>query len=138
MLIGEMCQVIAMSTAPSLSSFVWRGILYLWPWKWILIVLAIGGWTAWEIVTRNGNYHYNSKNGFSPTFNSFVGSGTFLLFQSVLLLVFEKIIGGNIYCMVWPYVVHLFIFISTGLFLHFIGFWPELRIFNTKKRRRKY
>lgn len=141
MITGEMCQALAIPTASSLSAFVWQIILYLWPWKWILVVLAIGGWTAWEIFTRNGNAHYNSKNGFSPGFNSFVGSGLYWGIQALILLLFAKVFGESIYCMPLPYVIHSSILVLVYLFLHEIGFWPEFRLFKRvyrkyKKRRR--
>ena len=140
MLTGEICQALAIPTASSISSFVWQVIFYLWPWKWIWAVLILGIWVIREIITRNGTSHYNSKNGFSPAFNSFVGSGTFLGFQTILLLGFEKIFGESVYCMTWPYIIHFVVFASTGLFLYAIGFWPELRIFNNRRggRSRRY
>lgn len=132
MLTGEICQALVIPTASSISSFIWQIIFYLWPWKWILVVLFLGAWVVYELLTRNGTAHYNSVNGFSPGFNSFVGSGTFLGFQTILLLGFEKIFGESVYCMTWPYVIHFVVFASTGLFLHAVGFWPELRIFNNR------
>lgn len=142
MLIGEICQASAVPLASSLSAFVWQVILYLWPWKWILVVLAIGGWTAWEIFTRNGNSHYNSKNGFSPGFNSFVGSGLYWGIQALLLLFFEKVMGDYVYCLPLPYIFHVSLLVIVALFLNKIGFWPEFRLFKKvyrkyKKRRRK-
>jgi len=130
---GDICQTMLIPVASSISSFIRRIILLLWPWHWLWIILALIIWVVWEIATKNGTAHYNSKNGFSPGFNSFVGSGTFTGFQAILLLLFEKIFGESVYCMGWPYAVHFAVFASTGLFLYVVGFWPELRIFKNKK-----
>ena len=140
-LIGDMCQVLAIPVASSLSSCIWQAILFLWPWNWLLIVLALFVCVIWEIATRNGTEHYNSKNGFSPGFNSFVGSGLYWGIQAILLLLFEKILGESVYCTALPYIVHVSILILVYLFLHWIGFWPEFRLFRsgrrTYKKRRK-
>ena len=136
LLSGDICQAIAIPTASSISAFIWQAVLFLWPWNWIWISLIIIGWIFWEIATRNGNSHYNSKNGFSPSFNIFVGSGLYWGIQAILLLIFEKVFGRLAYCIPLPYAVHASILVLSALFLHWIGFWPELRFF--KNRRRNY
>jgi Fe2+ transport system protein B len=144
MLTGEMCQALAIPTASSISSFVWQVIFYLWPWKWLLILLALVVWLIYELATKNGTAHYNSVNGFSPGFNSFVGSGMYWGIQAVILLSFERILGESVYCTPLPYVVHVSILVLVYLFLHKIGFWPEFRLFKNKgggcrkHRKRKY
>ena len=134
LLTGDICQVLAIPIASSISSSIWQVILYLWPWKWIWVVLILGGLVVREIITRNGTSHYNSKNGFSPGFNSFVGSGLYWGIQAILLLLFEKILGESVYCTALPYIVHVSILILVYLFLHWIGFWPEFRLFRSGRR----
>ncbi|PLX27896.1 hypothetical protein C0583_01505 [Candidatus Parcubacteria bacterium] len=120
----DICQDFTIPAASTIHSFVWQVIFYIWPWKWILIMLLILMWAAWEIATRNSKVHYNSKNGFSPSFNRFVGSGAYLSFQTILFVSFEKLFSIKFYCLRWPYIMHLFVFITTGLFLYIVGFWP--------------
>lgn len=127
---------IAQSTAGSLSSRLWTIITTLWPWHWLWITGAIVIWVIFEILTRNGSAHYNSDNGFSPLFNSFVGSGTYLGLESAALLLIEKAYGQKVYCMVWPYEIHFLIFASAGLLLYFTGFWTYLEWLGIKKRKR--
>jgi hypothetical protein len=131
---GDVCSMISVSAVSSVSAFLWQVILFLWSWHWIPIFLALTAWVIWEIITRNGTVHYNSDNGFSPSFNRFVGSGTYLGFQTIVFLIFKLVIGNTAYCLVLPYFIHLIVFISTGLFLHLIGFWPYL----WEPRRRHY
>jgi len=124
--VGDICSIVSIPFASSASSFLWQIIYTLWPWYWLVILIFLFIWIAWEILTRNGTFHYNSKNGFSPSFNRFVGSGTYTGLQALLLLSFEKLFGDSVYCMVWPYEIHLVVFISSGLLLHLSGFWPYL------------
>ena len=140
--LANTCPII-MIPLSSASSFVWGVIHFLWSWYgfWILIGLIV--WSIIEIFTRNGKLHYNSANGFSPAFNIFIGSGTYWGIQSLLLIILKKVFGEAVYCFIWPYPVHIIIFLLTGLFLHFIGFWPYLKEPGTKRphknfRRKKY
>lgn len=132
--VGDVCSIISVSAVSSISAFLWQVIVFLWPWHWIPIFLAIATWVIWEIITRNGNAHHNSDNGFSPTFNRFVGSGTYLGFQTLVFLVFRLFFGDIAYCLILPYVVHVLVFVSTGLLLHLSGFWPYLKEPGTGKR----
>jgi len=133
-LTGDICQALAIPVASSISSFIWQVILFLWPWHWLWIVLAITAWVIWEIITRDGTAHYNSKNGFSPSFNSFIGSGLYWGIQAIVLLLFEKFLGVSAYCTSLPYVAHISILVLVYLFLHGIGFWPEFRLFRKVKQ----
>jgi hypothetical protein len=125
--IKDICSLVTFSFTQSIHYYFWIIITALWPWYWLLIFAILFLWIVFEIYTRNGEVHYNSANGFSPVFNSFVGSGTYLGLQALLYLLFSLIFGDTIYCLIWPYAVHLILFLSTGLILHKIGFWPELR-----------
>jgi membrane-associated protease RseP (regulator of RpoE activity) len=78
---------------------------------------------TFEIATRNGKIHYNSKNGFSPTLNIFVGSGVNLLIQTLTYGILKLIFGDAAYCYPISYFVHLFAFLATAGTLIGIGFW---------------
>jgi hypothetical protein len=134
-----LCQIVQ-PTAASLEAQLWKGITFLWPWYWVLILLVLGMWIAFEIVNRFGTAHYNSENGFSPTFNRFVGSGSYLFVHAVLLLCLSKLFGSGVYCGPTPYALHVFAFGVVGLTLHLSGFWPYLlepgvRRYHRKRRR---
>lgn len=111
----------------SFSAQLWAIIVALWPWWWILIILALAGWITVEILTRNGALHYNSENGFSPAFNRFVGAGTYLGLQGLLFALFHWVFGDMAYCLKWPYAVHAVVFLSSGLLLNLTGFWVYLK-----------
>jgi len=125
--INDMCSILFIPLASSASSFVWQIIYFLWSWNGFWILIGLIAWIGIELVTRNGTAHYNSKNGFSPAFNVFVGSGLYWGIQSGLLILLGKVFGESVYCFIWPYPVHIIIFASTGLFLHSVGFWPYLK-----------
>ncbi len=115
--------IIITSTAKSGAAFFWMAVKMAWSSYWLYIIIFITAWVIWELVTRNGGFHYNSKNGFSPTFNRVVGSGVFLLFQGGVYLIISRIFGNEVYDNIWPYPIHLTVFIFTGLFLNLTGFW---------------
>ncbi len=121
--LSSICQQAVIPSVKSMVAWIWFAIKFLWPWYWLLIVVALVLWTAFEIASRHGGAHYNSKNGFSPLFNSFVGSGTYALFQYLTYLILQKLLGDGIYCQPWSYVIHIFVFILTGGLLYFSGFW---------------
>lgn len=127
--IKDACEIATFSLTQSKSYYIWKVITFLWPWYGLIIILALGLWITFEIYTRHGNVHYNSDNGFSPTFNRFVGSGTYLGLQTILYFLFSFIFSDAIYCYIWPFAIHLVIFLSTGLLLHLSGFWPKLKGF---------
>jgi len=130
-----MCSIIA-SIPHTVAGYVWTAITTLGPWWSSLIVLALIMWVVFEVVTRNGNAHYNSDNGFSPLFNFFVGSSLNFTLQELLGLALANWFGDAIYCVEWPYVLHFAVFVATGLFLRVSGFWVYLRILGEKPRKR--
>ncbi len=136
-MIGTICSIVSITLASSINSFLWQLISFIWPWKWLWILGIFLSWIIWELRTRNGISHYNSANGFSPTFNKFVGSGTYIMLQSATLLFFVNFFGEFAYCMRIPYIIHLLIFLSTGYFLHKIGFWPHWNKPRIYRKRRK-
>lgn len=134
--IGNICSVISDSMVSSFSSMIWKIIVYLWPWKWLAIVVLVSVWVFIEIKTRFGSFHYNSENGFSPSFNRFVGSGSYLGLQTLLFVILKSIFGSIVYCFSWSYALHTVIFISTGILLNISGFWPYLKEPGSRRKRR--
>jgi hypothetical protein len=112
----------------SIAGTFWDFVVALWPWGWVIIVPGLAVWTLIEIATRNGHWHYNSKNGFSPAFNIAVGSGTNLFFQSLTHWILTGVFGDAIYCNPLATFIHFFIFIATGVFLNLTGFWVYLKL----------
>ena len=131
--LSDFCQALVLPTEKTLTSWFWTFISILWSWYGLLIFSALILWLAWEIKTRYGTSHYNSENGFSPTFNRVVGGGTYFLLQAVLYLIFKLALGGGAYCLPLPYTLHIVIFILTGKLLNLIGFWPRLEKPNNRK-----
>lgn len=120
---GEICSVVSDTAISSLSDFLWTAIKYLWPWEWIAIVVCLGIWISFEIGTRYTTSSFRSKNGFTPTFNRFVGSGTYLLLQTITFLVLTSALGDLAYCYKWPAALHLLVFWLTHRLLIKIRFW---------------
>ncbi len=111
----------------SVAGFAWTAIATLWSTYWAYILPAFTIWVIYEVLTRFGSAHYNSDNGFSPSFNRFVGSGTYLAFQGLVCAILQCIFGDSAYLHAWPYAIHVIVFASTGLFLNAVGFWVYLR-----------
>jgi ABC-type nickel/cobalt efflux system permease component RcnA len=130
------CSAVSVVFVSSLSDALWTGIRYLWPWYGFLIVLTLGTWIFWEIHTRFTTTSFRSQNGFTPTFNRFVGSGTYLGLQTLTFLVLSTAFGNLVYCLKWPLGLHALVFLSSGLLLKYIGFWVYLK--ETGLKRRKY
>ena len=132
--ISSFCQL-AEPVAKSTAGMIWSVITFLWPWYWLAIVIGLVLWIVLEIITRNGAVHYNSENGFSSSFNRFVGSGSNLLIQSILVLVLDKIFGDVVYCNPLSYILHTLAFILTGISLCLTGFWVYLKLPSGEKIR---
>ncbi len=137
-IVGQMCSASTAKVVATTHQFLWKLIVTFWPWQWFLIVTTITVWTIIEILTRNGTFHYNSENGFSPSFNRFVGTGTYAGFQGLFYLLLTTIFGGWIYCFIFPIVLHIIIFRLTGIFLNKIGFWTRVESPKRKPRWRRY
>jgi len=125
---NELMRLIAASTIKSAAGFFWIIVTTLWLSYWPYILIFFVVWVIWELVTRNGGFHYNSENGFSPTFNRVVGAGVYFLFQGVVYLVISKFFGIDVYIHIWPYPIHLVIFLLTGFFLNLVGFWKYWKL----------
>jgi hypothetical protein len=121
---------LVLSVPQSIAGGFWFIVTTIWNAYWPFIVVGLVLWTLWELVTKNGGFHYNSENGFSPTYNRFVGSGMYLLFQWLTYELLTKLFGNEIYAYAWPYGVHIAAFLSVGLFLNLVGFWKYWKIPN--------
>ena len=128
--VGEVLYILIVGVPATLASGFWLIVTTIWNTYWPFILIGLTVWTLWELVTRNGGFHYNSENGFSPTYNRFVGSGMYLLFQTGTYALLTKLFGSEIYAHAWPYGVHIAAFISVGLFLNLVGFWKYWKLPN--------
>ena len=126
--VSELLKATIASTVKSGAAFFWTIVKTLWSSYWPFILIFLTGWVIWELVTRNGGFHYNSENGFSPTFNRVVGSGMYLLLQGGVYLVISKLSGNEAYSHIWPYPIHIAVFIFMGLFLNLVGFWKYWKL----------
>lgn len=122
-LLGFYCQVMN-PTVKSVAGWFWTLVTALWPWYWVGISVLLIGWTLVEILLKFGT----SENGFSSTYNRIVGSGMYLLLQTLTHILLLKMFGDLIYCRPWSLVVHYLVFLLTGGFLHIIHFWPYWKI----------
>jgi hypothetical protein len=127
MLSQILAQVPAM-LAQTTAHMFWTIVSTLWVAYWLYIVVGMTLWLIVELITRNGGLHYNSQNGFSPTFNRFVGSGVLILFQVGIYAIIRWVFGDDSYLQVWPYPVHIAGFFLTGLFLNLTGFWVSWKL----------
>lgn len=126
-ILGEICLKVGNIPGTIISS-VWFFVKSSFLKYWYIIIPGVIIWVFWEILTRE-EHSYNSDNGFTPVFNSFVGGGVFCLFQYLTYLILELFFGKGIDCVsLWLYSFYLIPFVSTGLFLHGIGFWPYWKI----------
>ena len=107
----------------SLAGGFWQAATTLWSGYWPLVLLLLAIILIYELRTRNGRAHFNSRNGFSPDFNRLVGSGTYLLLQAVVYAFLHFLFGASVYTHVWPYGLHLVVFGLTKLLLNSTGFW---------------
>lgn len=115
------------SFCPLLSSIptterqvLWTVIQDTLPWN-LLVILAIALWVFVEFKTK---LFRRSRNGHTKLFNQFVGSATHFGFQAFIPLVLSLVFGNVVYCMLWPYVIHLFMFWFTWYFLkNIVKFW---------------
>src|SRR3989344_5681913 len=127
-ILAQIFQVAMAATIKSGAVFFWTIVKTLWSSYWPYILMFLAGWVIWELVTRNGGFHYNSENGFSPTFNRVVGSGMYLLLQGGVYAIISKFSGNEAYYHIWPYSFHILVFLSTGLFLNLVGFWKYWKL----------
>jgi hypothetical protein len=110
--------------AKSLAGKFWELVVMFWAKYWPYIILVLTLIVVYEILTWNGNWHYNSANGFSPGFNKLVGSGVFALYSGIFFTFVHFVFGNDIYLdQIWPYLIHAFAFPLTWVTLRKIGFW---------------
>ena len=129
---GSLCSL-GQSIFGSTYSFLWSIVTFIGFWKCFLIIVLVILWIVLEIFTKNSHY-YNSENGFTSTFNKFIGASTYFWLQTIVYLILENIFSSLIYCLKWPYVLHIYIFILTGFILHVTGVWPYWKILGRKVR----
>lgn len=117
------CTLLDVPTSKSFEGQSWQIIANFWSqiWPYLLGFLTIV--VLVELLTRHKN-EYNSANGFTPQFNRFVGSGTYMSLQIGLYFLVHLVFGNTAYCFPWPYAAHLLVFTLTFTILHKIGFWP--------------
>jgi len=109
-------------------SSVWVFIRYGFSHYWYFIIPAIILWVIFEFVAK-GNHNFNSDNGFTPLFNSFVGGGVFCLSVAIIQFLIGLVIGKIAPCAtLFISSFYLLPFLTTGLFLHAIGFWPYWKL----------
>jgi hypothetical protein len=109
-------------------SGVWFFVSSTFSKYWYMIIPTLIIWIVYELFARH-NHRYNSDNGFTPLFNSFVGGGVFLGFEFLITLVLNLFFGKATECvLLFTKSFYLIPFIATGVFLNFIGFWPYLKI----------
>lgn len=131
--IDSICSLVADIPHTAIST-AWTWIFYAFSSYWYLIVPALILWVIFEIFSR-GNHDFNSDNGFTPIFNSFVGGGIFLLTGTLIDWLLHLVIGPGISCgLLWVRSFYLIPFVSTGLLLHGIGFWPYWRLPFTREK----
>lgn len=123
--ITQFCQQIFASEPASPAGRFWSAVTTFWGAYWLYILIGLTLWVIFELVTRHGGVHYNSSNGFSPTFNRFVGSGVYLLFDALVIFILIKIFGQMVYCNPWTYPIHAINFGLTWLLLWLTGFWDH-------------
>lgn len=104
-------------------SSVWFYIKLSFSEYWYITTPAVIIWLFWELTQRN-NHNYNSKNGFTPLFNSFVGAGFFCLFQYLTYLFISLFWGKEIICTLQILsILYVIPFILTKIFLLSVRFW---------------
>jgi hypothetical protein len=125
--LGQVCSLIN-EIPHTFVSAVWTFVALGFSSYWFVIIPILVLWVVFEIFTRGG-HSYNSDNGFTPIFNSFVGGLVFYVTMALIDLVFEFFLGKSVNCsLLWIRSFYLVPFVSTGLLLHGIGFWPYLKI----------
>jgi len=132
-LFGEACSLIG-SIPHTTISYIWKAISYVFSNYWYIVVPILIIWIIIEIITRN-THGYNSGNGFTPTFNSFIGGGIYYISNALISLILNFLFGPITSCTtLWIGSFYIIPFITTALFLHWIGFWPYMRNPFTKEK----
>ncbi len=109
-------------------SGVWFWISFSFSHYWYIIVPAIISWVVIEVFTMN-SHSFNSDNGFSPLFNSFVGGGVFYILSALIHFILSFFIGKGVECgLLWINSFYLIPFVATSLLLNAVGFWKYWRI----------
>ena len=125
--LGDVCSFIT-SIPGTIISGVWFLVSSFFLNYWYIIIPVIVVWVVAEIITRN-KHSFNSDNGFTPVFNSFVGGGVFFAFEFLIHFILNSFFTSVVNCgFLLLNSFYLVPFIATGLFLHVIGFWPYIKL----------
>ncbi len=109
-------------------SGVWFWISFGFSHYWYVIIPAIIIWVVVEVFTI-GTHSFNSDNGFTPLFNSFVGGGVFYVLSALIHFILSFFMGKGVECgLLWINSFYLIPFVATSLLLNAIGFWKYWRI----------
>lgn len=130
--LGNLCSV-GSSLFGSTFSLLWSIITFIGFWKSSLVLLLVIIWIVWELNTI-GTHRYNSENGLTRVFNSFIGASAYFWLQSFIYFFLEILFSEGIYCFKWPYVLHALVFLLTGLLLNILGVWKYWKLFGEKVR----
>lgn len=104
-------------------SAIWFYVKLSFSNYWYITIPVLTIWILWELIQRN-NHSYNSRNGFTPFFNSFIGAGLFCLFQYLTYSIISLFWGKEILCTFQILsVLYLIPFILTKIFLISVRFW---------------
>lgn len=126
-ILGPICSAIGDIPHTFISS-IWFWVDFLFTRYWYIIVPVIVIWVIIEIISKGG-HSFNSDNGFTPTFNSFVGGGVFILTEKLIHFILEFFSGPTVHCgTLFMSSFYLLPFLTTGLFLNMIGFWVYWKI----------
>lgn len=140
---GQICEAVSSiphSVASAILFYIQKVWPVLWPTYFLVMVACLSSWIYIEIKYRYGDWHYPTKNGFSPTFNSFLGVVVFSFFEGLMYGLFNLITWATAYCIPWLNGLYFIPFILTGVFLVKVGIWKELRLpsFGKRRKYRKY
>ena len=114
--------LLSQSANSSVNGFIWEMISQVSSHS-LIIVVTLVSWIIFELLTRNGRFHHNSANGFSPVFNRFVGSGLYFFYYSLILILPQYLLGEIVHCITLPFLTHLLIFVAVKKTLMAINFW---------------
>lgn len=138
-LVIKACQEFSAIPKTEISAF-WYLIQHTFPLAPWIVISGFLLWILFEIKTRNGNWHYNSANGYSPPFNRVIGGGSYIFFQTLFYFLLTFIFGDGVYCYGWPLIMHYIVYLLTRESLIKTGFWvyrKKLKV-GRRSRRQKY
>lgn len=125
--LAPLCSAISDIPGTAISA-VWFWIAYGFSHHWYFIIPAIVIWVVVEFLTMN-THSFNSDNGFTPMFNSFVGGGVFYILSALIHFILGLFAGEGVECgLLWINSFYLIPFVATSLLLNAVGFWKYWRV----------